>query len=155
MQRRAVGYLAAVGALLVSGATATVGYELYQRRSAAVEARRADFIQRWSAELRSARTLAEAQRLPVYTRRFANGEWVAAVHAHACCSGGGFDATVLYDSRGELRADRSHRFCGVEALEAELEDLPARSLSEFRAGLRDRLRMQPSVWEHRGEFRQD
>ena len=66
-----------------------------------------------------------------YKRTFPNGESVAIRMEHACCTGAGFNATVLYGSDGHVFADTKRCFCGYEEMAFSLEHVPAHSLSEF------------------------
>ena len=50
---------------------------------------------------------------------------------HSCCSGAGFDATVIRDSAGAIYADTTHTFCGIEGISGELSAVSADSLSGF------------------------
>jgi hypothetical protein len=120
-----------VSTLVLLVCAALVAYGAYQASPAAAERRKAAFIQEWSDRFRILQELPSIERLPVFTRTFPNGEWVAAICEHACCSGRGFNATVVYDSEGVVRVNRTHCYCGMEALMSEMGDLPAESLVEF------------------------
>jgi hypothetical protein len=69
----------------------------------------------------------------VSVRTFPSGEWYVATCEHACCSGAGFDATVIRDSTGAIYADKTHTFCGVEGMAEDLSYIKADSLAEFYA----------------------
>jgi len=99
------------------------------------DARTSHFVSARSKRFRTCRTLPDAEHVAPFTRGFSDGSWVAAVSEHSCSSGAGFDATVFYDSRGIIRVDRSHHFCGVEGLESELRQVAATSLADFYRGL--------------------
>jgi hypothetical protein len=99
------------------------------------EAKASCFVASNGALLRSCRDLKEAQRVAQFTRKFSDQTWVAAISEHSCSSGAGFDATVFYDSKGVVRVDRAHHFCGVEGLQSELNRVAANTLPDFYAGL--------------------
>jgi len=109
-----------------------VGYRSYMRRPQA-------FIQQWSERFRAVNSLEEAKRFqesePVYLRTFPSGEWLIATCEHSCCSGAGFDATVIRDSTGAIYADATHCFCGIEEMSSEFERVPAGTLAAFYPGL--------------------
>ncbi len=96
------------------------------------------FIGKWSREFRNVTTLEDARRLEkggrVWVKAFSNGEWLLATCEHSCCSGAGFDATVIRDSTGAILVDRTHTSCGVQGMILELEAVPGDSLSAFYAG---------------------
>ncbi|MDA3799191.1 MAG: hypothetical protein PF692_08945 [Kiritimatiellae bacterium] len=71
----------------------------------------------------------------VWIQEFDNGEWVAIRMEHSCCSGAGFDATVIFDSNHNIKYDREYTFCGYEALSGMLNEINAEGLSEFYAKL--------------------
>ena len=71
----------------------------------------------------------------VYKRRFADGSSVAIAMEHACCSGRGYNATVVYDSEGKIFVNTEHSFCGEEGLAADMSSVPAKSLAQFYSHL--------------------
>jgi hypothetical protein len=73
----------------------------------------------------------------VVVRVFASGEWIVATCEYSCCSGAGFDATVIRDSTGATYANTGHNFCGIEGLGEGLGEysVPAASLPAFYSGL--------------------
>ncbi len=73
----------------------------------------------------------------VYKRRFADGSAIAICMEHACCSGRGYNATVIYDSEGKVFVNTERIFCGYEELSYDMSAVPAKSLAEFYTGLRD------------------
>ena len=93
------------------------------------------FVQHWKERFSTINNLETAMRLmgpePVFVRTFASGEWFIATCEHSCCSGAGFDATVIRDNTGAIYADTTHTFCGMEGISAELGEVPAESLSTF------------------------
>ena len=121
-----------VFALVAAGAIAS--YRSYTQRPRA-------FIQHWSERFRTVDSLDTAKRLeqsePVIVRSLPSGEWFIATCEHSCCSGAGFDATVIRDSTGAIYADTTHTFCGIEGLGGELSEhlAPATSLAAFYSGL--------------------
>jgi len=64
-------------------------------------------------------------------RRFDNGDWIAARTEYSCTDGAGFDATVFIDSKGALKYQTGHHFCGYEGLSCDIRGVQARSLAEF------------------------
>jgi hypothetical protein len=99
------------------------------------------WISHWAAAFRQCHSLGEIdalsakERRPIYTRRFPDGFWVAAVNEYNCSAGAGFNAAVFYDSTGRVQVDRSHHFCGFEGLESDLARISATSFGGFYAGL--------------------
>ena len=100
------------------------------------------FIQRWSERFRKLDSLDTARQLaqseaPVVLRVLPSGEWFVTTCEHSCCSGAGFDATVIRDSTGAIYADTTHTFCGIEGLGEELGEqrVPATSLPAFYSAL--------------------
>jgi len=93
-----------------------------------------EFISEWSATLAG---ISESNMLeiagsdPIYTRHFANGEWIVAHTEYACSDGAGFDATVFRDSNGLIQYQKNHHFCGYEGLSSELAAVSADSLPAF------------------------
>ena len=98
------------------------------------------FVHEWSTRFKAVQTLQEAKRLdetePVFVHTFASGEWFVATCEHSCCSGAGFDATVIRDSTGAIFADTSHTFCGIEGMASDLRDAAGDSLPEFYSHLK-------------------
>ena len=129
-KRRVVALV--VFAVLAAGGVAS--YRMHTQRPHA-------FIEHWSERFRTVDTLGSARRLeqsePVIVRTLASGEWWIATCEHSCCSGAGFDATVIRDSTGAIYADTTHTFCGIEGLGGELGEhrVPARTLAAFYSGL--------------------
>jgi hypothetical protein len=128
---RFVGWL--ILALLV--ATAFAGYWHYARRPQA-------FIHHWSERFRTIDSLDAARQLArsesrVVLRVLPSGEWFVTTCEHSCCSGAGFDSTIIRDSTGAIYADTTHTFCGVEGLGEALGErrVPAASLSAFYSAL--------------------
>jgi hypothetical protein len=115
-----------------------VSYVVYATSPLEEERRKAAFIVEWSTTFRLAQSLDLMKQTGAYTRTFPNGQWVAAVCEHSCCSGRGFDATVVYDSEGVVLAERSYRFCGMETMWSEMDSVPARSVDEFYRGLKEK-----------------
>ncbi len=119
-------------ALVATGAFA--GYRSYTQRPRA-------FIQHWSERFRTVDSLDTAKRFEqsesVVVRTLPSGEWLIATCEHSCCSGAGFDATVIRDSTGAIYADTTHTFCGIEGLGGELSEdrVHATSLAAFYSGL--------------------
>lgn len=93
------------------------------------------FIRRWSERFRDLGSAEGARRLseeaPVYFRAFESGEWFVAACEHSCCSGAGFDVTVIRDSLGAIYVDTQHTFCGIEGMSRELGQISGDSLSSF------------------------
>jgi hypothetical protein len=91
------------------------------------------FIQHWSERFRAINSLDEAKQIeqsePVYVRRLPSGEWFIATCEHSCCSGAGFDATIIRDSTGAIYADTTHTFCGIEGMSSELDSASSDNLS--------------------------
>jgi len=119
-------------ALVVTGAFAV--YRSYTQRPRA-------FIEYWSERFRAVDSLDAAKRIqqsePVVIRAFPSGEWFIATCEHSCCSGAGFDATVIRDSTGATYSNTTHTFCGIEGLGGELSEhsAPATTLAAFYSGL--------------------
>ena len=118
-------------ALLVVGAFAA--YRSYTQRPRA-------FVQHWSERFRTVDSLDTAKRFeqsePVYVRTLSSGEWFIATCEHSCCSGAGFDATVIRDSTGAIYADTTHTFCGIEGMSSELAAASSDTLSAFYTRLK-------------------
>ena len=99
------------------------------------------FVQHWTDRFRSIDSLDAAKRFeqsdPVIVRKLPSGEWFIATCEHSCCSGAGFDATVICDSTGAIYADVTQTFCGIEGLGEELGEhrIPATSLAAFYSSL--------------------
>ena len=127
--------------LLLVALIAVVGLVAYDNSPRGTERHRETFIDEWSSRFSSARTLEAIKPLQAYTRTLPSGEWVAAICAHSCCSGSGYDATVIYDSRGATRVDRSYTFCGIETMYSEMDKVEAQSADEFYRGLEERFNM--------------
>lgn len=93
------------------------------------------FVRHWSERLRTIDSLDAAKRFgegePVFVRAFPSGEWLIATCEHSCCSGAGFDATVIRDSTGAIYSDTTHTFCGIEGMSSELSQVSAEALSAF------------------------
>ena len=92
------------------------------------------FVSKWSQRLQhidSPSKIPENYKNDLYALNFSNGEWIITAMDHSCCSGSGFDATVIRDSRGKVAYDVSHTFCGFEGMSSELGHLKATSLDEF------------------------
>lgn len=70
-----------------------------------------------------------------YKRRFADGSSIAIFMEHACCSGRGYNVTVIYDSNGHIFVNTERSFCGFEELSSDMSSVPAKSLSDFYANL--------------------
>ncbi len=88
-----------------------------------------------AANAHEMRRYARPQDVPnAYVRTFDSGESIAVRMEHACCSGAGFNATVLYGSDGKVLVDTEHCFCGYEGMVFELKSIPAGSLAEFIDG---------------------
>lgn len=68
-------------------------------------------------------------------RTFDSGEWVAARSEYSCVDGAGFDATVFLDSRGAIKYQVGHHFCGYEGLSSELQKVDTQNLTGFYAKL--------------------
>lgn len=85
-------------------------------------------------------SLKAMKNLPIekrpYTRTFANGEWIAVQMEYSCCSGAGFNATVIYDSKGHLSFDTTRTFCGYEEMSSDLSSVKAGSLKDFYRNVR-------------------
>jgi hypothetical protein len=101
--------------------------------------RAALFIRYWGTRFRSVRTIEDARRMARLTdavfKELPSGDWFMAVCEHSCCSGAGFDATVIHDSAGATYTDTTYTFCGMEALWCELGSTDARNLRQFYASL--------------------
>jgi hypothetical protein len=67
----------------------------------------------------------------VVIREFSNGEWVALIYEHDCCTGKGFVANVFTDSHGNTFTNTGHNYCNVKATEIELLEVKSSNLSEF------------------------
>lgn len=99
------------------------------------------FINHWSERFRGIESLDTAKQMdqkePVFIRTFPSGEWIIATCEHSCCSGAGFDATVIRDSAGTIYTDTTHTFCGIEGMSSTLSEYgtPATSLTSFYSGL--------------------
>jgi hypothetical protein len=99
------------------------------------------FVQHWSERFQDVNSLETAKRIEqseaVVVRTLPSGEWFIATCEHSCCSGAGFDATVIRDSTGAIYADTTHTFCGIEGLGEELgaRSVPASSLQSFYLAL--------------------
>ena len=119
--------------------TLGVGFLAYENSPLAAQRRKEAFINDWSRRLSAAHTLDRIKPLGIYTRTFPNSEWVAAICQHSCCSGSGYDATVIYDSLGVTRIDRSYTFCGMVTLSTDMDKVPAQSTHELYRGLEERL----------------
>jgi hypothetical protein len=93
------------------------------------------FVEEWTQRFQAVESLAAAltfeETAPVVVRAFSSGEWLIATCEHSCCSGAGFDATVMRDSTGAIYADTTHTFCGIEGLSHELKELPGETLEAF------------------------
>jgi len=93
------------------------------------------FVCQWNEQFRKIDNLASARKFQedngVFLREFPSGEWLIGTCEHSCCSGAGFDATVIRDSKGAVFADTSHTFCGIEAMYSELGGIPADNLAGF------------------------
>lgn len=116
-------------ALIAAAAFAT--YWHYTQRPRA-------FIKLWTERFRAVDSLQAAEHLaesePVIVRSFPSGEWLVATCEHSCCSGAGFDATVIRDSTSAVYADTTYTFCGIEGLGGELPKHAA-SLPDFYSAL--------------------
>ncbi len=106
------------------------------------------FIREWSERFRPLDSLDAARELTksepwVVLRILPSGEWFVTTCEHSCCSGAGFDATVIRDSTGAIYADTTHTFCGIEGLGEELGErrVPAGSLPAFYSAL-SKLKLQ-------------
>lgn len=66
-------------------------------------------------------------------QKFPSGEWVAIAMEHACCTGAGFNAVVVYDSHGKIRTNTERCFCGYEELGSFVSKIHASTLAEFDA----------------------
>jgi len=113
--KRRVVALIVIGLILAS---AFGGYWYYAYRPQA-------FIHQWAGRFRTVNSLDAARQLAesdhcVLLRVLPSGEWFVATCEHSCCSGAGFDATVIRDSTGAIYADTTHTFCGIEGLGGEL-----------------------------------
>ncbi|MEK7415627.1 MAG: hypothetical protein AAB263_20165 [Planctomycetota bacterium] len=71
----------------------------------------------------------------VVTRQFPNGEWVALIYEHDCCTGKGFVANIFNDSKGAVFTNTDHGYCNTKATELELLDINAVNINEFYAKL--------------------
>jgi hypothetical protein len=93
------------------------------------------FVADSARDFRRLGSLKAMKNLPIekqpYTRTFANGEWIAVQMEHSCCSGAGFNATVIYDSKGHLSFDTTRAFCGYEDMASEFSRIKAGSLKDF------------------------
>ena len=121
--------------LSLIAATAFGGYWHYAHRPQA-------FIHQWSERFRTLDSLDAARQLVqaepwVVLRVLPSGEWFVTTCEHSCCSGAGYDATVIRDSTGAIYADTTHSFCGIEGLGEELGEqrIPATSLPAFYSAL--------------------
>ncbi|MES2570071.1 MAG: hypothetical protein V4710_08450 [Verrucomicrobiota bacterium] len=112
--------------ILIAAGSLAAAYHRYTERPQV-------FVQRWSERFRALDSFAAAEQLrqsvPVYVRTLPSGEWFIATCEHSCCSGAGFDATVIRDSTGAIYADTTHTFCGIEGMSAELDAASSDSLS--------------------------
>ncbi len=122
--------LLVIAIVLLAGSLVAYGYY----------ATRADrFVRQWSERFKGVDNLEEAKRLeevePVFVHTFASSEWFIATCEHSCCSGAGFDATVIRDSTGAVYADTTHTFCGIEGMAGELREASGGSLREFYSHL--------------------
>lgn len=92
---------------------------------------REQFITESIAEMRR---FTDPMQVPeAYTRRFADGSSIAVFMEHACCSGRGYNATVIYDSEGHIFVNTDRSFCGFEGLSHDMSSVPAESLPDFYA----------------------
>ena len=93
------------------------------------------FVRHWSQQFRgidsldAAKSFEESER--VFVRAFSSGEWLIATCEHSCCSGAGFDATVIRDSTGTIYTDTTHTFCGIEDMTSAFAQISAETLSAF------------------------
>jgi hypothetical protein len=104
--------------------------------------RATSFVEHWGALFEQCTTLADVKAIDqaerpdlIFVRQFKNDEWIAVRMEHSCCSGKGFDATVICDSNKRIQVDTEHTFCGYEGLSCELRRIKATSLPEFYEGL--------------------
>lgn len=118
--------------------------------------RRAEqFVDHWAALFAEHQDLQELQELKrtdaadrpdlIYIRKFDSGQWIAARNAYSCMNGGSFDATVFLDSDGRIHYQIGRNFCGYEGLCGELNMIPATSLPQFYAGLKNKD-METTTW---------
>ncbi len=114
--------------VILMAVVALTTYHHYTHRSEA-------FIQNWSQRFLAIKSLEEAKLFektePVYVRTFPSGEWIIATCEHSCCSGAGFNASVIRDSTETIYTDTTHTFCGIEGMSEELHQVTSDTLTAF------------------------
>jgi len=130
---KAIGW--GIGAGLTTLVTMIVAGTMWAESPMAQNRRAEEFI---DDAITTMRRSGDPMQVPeAYTRKFADGSTVAIYMGHASCSGNGFNATVIYDSRGHITVNKTRDFCGYEEMDGVMDSVPAASLDQFYANLRD------------------
>jgi hypothetical protein len=100
------------------------------------------FVNQWFSEFKQVDGYAKAQALQesgkAFARTFKSGEWLVATCEHSCCSGAGYDATIIRDSTGAIYVNTEHCYCGMsEEMSATFSEVKADSLATFYPQLKE------------------
>lgn len=99
------------------------------------------YAHKWSKDLSKIETIADAKEYSrgdrgLFVYKFENSEWMIARCETSCCSGAGYDISIIHDSRGETYMNTDYSFCGRDFSEIisrfrNKNSRPPRSLDDF------------------------
>jgi hypothetical protein len=99
------------------------------------------YAHKWSNDFSKIKTIHDAEEYSqgnrdLFVYKFENDEWMIARCETSCCSGAGYNISIIHDSRGETYMNTEYSFCGREISEIisrfrDKNSRPPKSLDDF------------------------
>ena len=99
------------------------------------------YAYKWSNDFSKIKTIRDAEECSqadrdIFVYKFDNNEWLIARCETSCCSGAGYDISIIHDSQGNTYMNTDYSFCGkdidemLQRFKAE-NSRPPKSLDDF------------------------
>ncbi len=99
------------------------------------------YAYKWTKDFNKLKTIYDAEKCSqtdrdIFVYKFENGEWLIARCESSCCSGAGYNISIIHDSQGCTYMNTDYSFCGNEIGEIVqrfegANSRPPRSLDDF------------------------
>ena len=99
------------------------------------------YAYKWTNDFSKIRTIYDAEKCSqadrnIFVYKFDNDEWLIGRCESSCCSGAGYNISIIHDSQGCTYMNTDYSFCGNEIEEIvrrfeEANSRPPRSLEDF------------------------
>ena len=99
------------------------------------------YAYKWTKDFGKIKTIYDAEKCSqadrdIFVHRFDNDEWLIGRCESSCCSGAGYDISIIHDSQGNTYMNTDYSFCGNELGEIlrrfeGANSRPPRSLADF------------------------